>query len=103
MIGNLEVLRLREAAGTKLGEHFDIRAFHDQVLGRGSVTLPLLRTLLEEWIESSSSRVRRCSSSSSRRLVRSHRQCCRAGSPLPGVRAVARLRASIALLDLRIR
>jgi len=52
MIGNLEILRLREAAGTKLGEHFDIRAFHDQVLGRGSVTLPLLRTLLEEWIDS---------------------------------------------------
>ena len=51
MIGNLEILRLREAARTKLGEHFDIRAFHDQVLGRGSVTLPLLRTLLEEWIE----------------------------------------------------
>ena len=55
MIGNLEILRLREAAGTKLGEHFDIRAFHDQVLGRGSVTLPLLRTLLEEWIEAAGS------------------------------------------------
>jgi len=55
MIGNLEILRLREAAGTKLGEHFDIRAFHDQVLGRGSVTLPLLRMLLEEWIEAAGS------------------------------------------------
>jgi uncharacterized protein (DUF885 family) len=50
MIGNIEILRLREAARTKFGERFDIRAFHDQVLGRGSVTLPLLRTLLEEWI-----------------------------------------------------
>ena len=55
MIGNLEILRLREAARTKLGEHFDIRAFHDQVLGRGSVTLPLLRALLEEWIEAADS------------------------------------------------
>jgi hypothetical protein len=44
------VLRLREAAKAKLGAQFDIRAFHDQVLGRGSVTLPLLRELLEEWI-----------------------------------------------------
>jgi uncharacterized protein (DUF885 family) len=50
MIGNLEILRLREAARAKLGAQFDVRTFHDQVLGRGSVTLPLLRELLEEWI-----------------------------------------------------
>jgi uncharacterized protein (DUF885 family) len=54
MIGNLEILRLREAAQAKLGDRFDLRAFHDQVLGRGSVTLPLLRELVEEWIASSS-------------------------------------------------
>ena len=50
MIGNLEILRLRAAAQAKLGGAFDLRAFHDQVLGRGSVTLPLLRELVEEWI-----------------------------------------------------
>jgi uncharacterized protein (DUF885 family) len=50
MIGNLEILRLRTAAQTKLGSAFDLRAFHDQVLGRGSVTLPLLRELVEDWI-----------------------------------------------------
>jgi uncharacterized protein (DUF885 family) len=50
MIGNLEILRLRDAAKAKLGAQFDLRAFHDQVLGRGSVTLPLLRELVEEWI-----------------------------------------------------
>ena len=50
MIGNLEILRLRDAAQAKLGAQFDLRAFHDQVLGRGSVTLPLLRELVEEWI-----------------------------------------------------
>jgi len=50
MIGNLEILRLRAAAKARLGTQFDLRAFHDQVLGRGSVTLPLLRELLEEWI-----------------------------------------------------
>jgi len=53
MIGNLEILRLRDAAKAKLGTQFDLRAFHDQVLGRGSVTLPLLRELLEEWIADS--------------------------------------------------
>jgi uncharacterized protein (DUF885 family) len=50
MIGNLEILRLREEAQAKLGNRFDVRAFHDQVLGRGSVTLPLLRDLLDEWM-----------------------------------------------------
>jgi len=50
MIGNLEILRLRAAAKARLGAQFDLRAFHDQVLGRGSVTLPLLRELLQEWI-----------------------------------------------------
>ncbi len=54
MIGNLEILRLRDAAKAKLGAQFDLRAFHDQVLGRGSVTLPLLRELVEEWIASAS-------------------------------------------------
>jgi uncharacterized protein (DUF885 family) len=35
-----------------LGEHFDLREFHDQVLTRGNVTLSLLRELVEEWIDS---------------------------------------------------
>ena len=43
-------LRLRAAAQEELGARFDVRAFHDQVLGRGMVTLPLLRTLVEEWM-----------------------------------------------------
>jgi uncharacterized protein (DUF885 family) len=50
MIGNLEILRLRAAARQKLGERFDLRAFHDQVLGHGMVTLPLLGSLVDEWI-----------------------------------------------------
>lgn len=50
MIGNLEILRLREQARAALGQRFDIREFHDEVLKRGNVTLPLLRELIEEWI-----------------------------------------------------
>lgn len=50
MIGNLEILRLREQARAALGERFDIHEFHDQVLTRGNVTLPLLRVLVEEWV-----------------------------------------------------
>jgi uncharacterized protein (DUF885 family) len=48
MIGNLEILRLRDEAKARLGDRFDIREFHDQVLGCGTVTLPLLRDLIEE-------------------------------------------------------
>ena len=50
MIGNLEILRLREQARAALGTSFDVREFHDQVLTRGNVTLPLLRGLVEEWV-----------------------------------------------------
>jgi uncharacterized protein (DUF885 family) len=55
MIGNLEILRLREQARAALGEHFDLREFHDQVLTRGNVTLSLLRELVAEWIASQES------------------------------------------------
>jgi len=50
MISNLEILRLRDEAKARLGDRFDVREFHDQVLGRGTVTLPLLRDLIEKWI-----------------------------------------------------
>lgn len=49
MLGNLEILRLREEARSRLGDRFDIKAFHDQVLGHGSITLSLLRALISEW------------------------------------------------------
>jgi uncharacterized protein (DUF885 family) len=49
-LGQLEIMRLREAARTALGERFDIRAFHDAVLGQGAVGLPTLATVIEEWI-----------------------------------------------------
>ena len=48
-IGNLEILRLREEARTAMGSRFDLKAFHDQVLGQGSITLPLLRELITGW------------------------------------------------------
>jgi uncharacterized protein (DUF885 family) len=51
MLGMLEIMRLREQAQKKLGERFDIRAFHDRVLEDGSVTLPMLADKIEYWIE----------------------------------------------------
>lgn len=48
--GALEILALREQARRELGPRFDIKAFHDVVLGNGAVTLPMLREQVEHWI-----------------------------------------------------
>ncbi len=48
--GQLELLRLRTEARTALGPRFDIRAFHDTVLGSGAVSLPVLRSMVEAWV-----------------------------------------------------
>ena len=50
----LEIRRLRDLAEAKLGEHFDLRAFHDRVLENGSVTLPMLEDSIEAWIAAQS-------------------------------------------------
>jgi uncharacterized protein (DUF885 family) len=50
-LGQLEILRLREAARTELRERFDIRAFHEAVLGQGAVGLPTLHAVIGTWIE----------------------------------------------------
>jgi uncharacterized protein (DUF885 family) len=49
-VGQREILRLREAAQAALGPRFDIKGFHDVVLGSGSVSLPVLRDAVEDWI-----------------------------------------------------
>ena len=46
--GQLEILRLRDEAQRRLGSAFDIKAFHDTVLGSGAVSLPVLRDLVED-------------------------------------------------------
>ena len=49
-IGQLEILRLRGQAASRLGGAFDIKAFHDVVLGAGAVSLPVLRGRVEDWL-----------------------------------------------------
>ncbi|MFB8006351.1 DUF885 family protein [Nocardia sp. NPDC056000] len=44
-VGQLEIRRQRAAAQERLGADFDIKTFHDVVLGSGSVSLPVLREL----------------------------------------------------------
>ena len=48
--GQLEILRLRAEARAGLGAAFDIKAFHDIVLGAGAISLPALRGRVEGWI-----------------------------------------------------
>lgn len=52
MIGYREITSLRAKATAALGSRFDIRAFHDAVLGRGAVTLSMLREQIDAWIRS---------------------------------------------------
>ena len=49
-LGQLEILRLRARAEAALGERFDIRAFHDAVLGSGAVGLTTLAGIVDGWI-----------------------------------------------------
>jgi uncharacterized protein (DUF885 family) len=49
--GALEFFALREQAEAALGERFDIREFHDALLGNGTVTLPMLREQMQAWLE----------------------------------------------------
>ena len=51
-LGQLEILRLRDEAKTRLGDRFDIKGFHDAVLGNGAVALPVLREQVEAYISS---------------------------------------------------
>ncbi|UKE74763.1 DUF885 domain-containing protein [Xanthomonas graminis] len=49
-LGELDILALREHAKRELGARFDIRAFHDQILGGGALPLDLLDARIDAWI-----------------------------------------------------
>jgi uncharacterized protein (DUF885 family) len=49
-LGQLEILKLRERAKTELGNHYDIRAFHDEILNGGALPLDVLDTRVSSWI-----------------------------------------------------
>lgn len=50
-VGELKILELRAKARTALGEAFDIRAYHDVVLGAGAMPLDALERRVDDWIE----------------------------------------------------
>lgn len=51
-LGQLEILKLRGEAQQKLGARFDIRVFHDEVLGNGALPLGVLDSEVNSWINS---------------------------------------------------
>jgi len=49
-MGQLKILELRERAKTQLGEKFDLRAFHDEILNGGALPLDVLEARTDAWI-----------------------------------------------------
>ncbi|MDX2210637.1 MAG: DUF885 domain-containing protein [Sphingopyxis sp.] len=49
-IGALTIQRLRKKAEAEMGAKFDIRAFHEQVLGTGALPLAVLEDKINRWI-----------------------------------------------------
>ncbi len=51
-VGELKIIELRQRAKKKLGNKFDIKEFHDEVLKDGCLPLIILETKINKWIES---------------------------------------------------
>jgi uncharacterized protein (DUF885 family) len=49
-IGQLQILKLRQYAKDQLGDKFDIRGFHDEVLGAGALPMDVLEIRIHEWV-----------------------------------------------------
>jgi uncharacterized protein (DUF885 family) len=52
-IGLLKILELRQQAMDQLGDEFDIKEFHDVILGNGPLPLEILERVVEDWIAQS--------------------------------------------------
>src|SRR5204863_7022920 len=55
-MGQLTILELRDKAKTQLGNKFDIKAFHDEILDGGAMPLDLLQERLEAWSKEQASK-----------------------------------------------
>jgi len=50
-LGGLKFRELRQRAQWRLGDRFDLRAFHDQLMAAGAVTLPVLEEVVDTWLD----------------------------------------------------
>jgi uncharacterized protein (DUF885 family) len=49
-VGMIKILALREHAKKELGDKFDLKLFHNEVLGHGALPLTVLEGVIEDWI-----------------------------------------------------
>ncbi|MEZ5994143.1 MAG: DUF885 family protein [Hyphomonadaceae bacterium] len=52
MVGKQAILRARSAAQTALGDRFDLKGFHDTVVGNGATPLSVTELLVQRWVNS---------------------------------------------------
>jgi uncharacterized protein (DUF885 family) len=50
-VGMIEILKLRQRAMDQLGDQFDLKEFHNVVIGQGRMSLPILERVVDEYIE----------------------------------------------------
>ncbi|MGA9669220.1 MAG: DUF885 domain-containing protein [Terracidiphilus sp.] len=62
-VGQLKILELRDRAKTALGDSFNLRAFHDQVLDSGALPLDVLSDRIDAWIASQKAATQKISGS----------------------------------------
>jgi uncharacterized protein (DUF885 family) len=51
-LGGLKFRELRNRAQARLGERFNLREYHDQLMAAGAVTLPVLEEIIDTWLDS---------------------------------------------------
>ena len=55
-IGQMTILQLREKAKQQLGDKFDLRAFHDELLGAGALPMDVLEERMNAWMQQQTAR-----------------------------------------------
>ena len=50
-IGEIQIRDMRARAEERLGACFDIRAFHDHLLGAGALPMAILHRRMDRWVE----------------------------------------------------
>ena len=49
-IGELRIREMRARAETELGSSFNLREFHDEIIGHGSLPIAVLESIVDDWI-----------------------------------------------------